>query len=93
MFLNDVNAQQPFEIHFSLGHAQVNFWQYDIGFVPPHNQWAEYVISLSSSLNWTQIIGTGSFANALMNVDRFHFRHDLAPYMQSPDAVARSWRK
>ena len=89
LWLNDVNVQDPLEMHFSLGRAPAfpdagNFWQYNVGFIPPAGQWNEFVVDLTSA-NWTQIIGSGSFANALTTVTRIHIRHDLAPYQKTPD--------
>ena len=83
----------PLEIHFSLGRAPLfpdpgNFWQYNVGFIPPPNQWKEFVVDLSSPVDWTQIIGSGSFANALTTVNRVHVRHDQAPFLQAPDPIA-----
>jgi hypothetical protein len=88
VLLNDVNNADVFEIHFSIGHASINFWQYNIGLIPPHNQWGEYVVNLASSANWTQIQGTdGDFTGALQNVDRVHLRHDSAPFLMAPDST------
>lgn len=93
LWLNDVNAPDALEIHFSLGRAPLfpdpgNFWQYNVGFIPPPRQWEEFVVDLSSPMNWTQIIGTGSFADALTSVTRIHVRHDQAPFIKSPDFAA-----
>jgi hypothetical protein len=87
VWLNDVGNDDPVEVHFSIGHAQINFWQYDIAFVPPHNQWAQYVVDLSSDANWTRTQGEGTFVDALASVDRVHWRHDLAPYVMEPDLI------
>jgi len=84
--LNDVGDAQPLEIHFSLGNP-FNLWQYDVGFQPPLHEWQEFTVDLTSPANFTQIIGTASFSQALMNVDRIHIRHDLAPFVQTPDAI------
>ena len=84
--LNDVNAAEPLEIHFSLGNA-FNFWQYNAAFTPPHNAWKEFVVDLRSSTNFTRIIGQGTFEAALQNVDRIHLRHDKSPYLQTPDYI------
>ena len=86
VWLNDVNAADPLEIHFSIGNP-FNFWQYNVGFVPPHNAWQEFVVDLSSSANFTRIIGQGSFEAALQNVDRIHLRHDRAPFAQTPEFI------
>jgi hypothetical protein len=87
LWLNDVGADDPLEIHVSIGIPFTNFWQYDVGFAPPHGQWTEFVVDLSNPANWTQIIGTGTFAQALEAADRLHVRHDLAPFVQQPNAL------
>ena len=84
--LNDVGTSEALSIHFSIGNA-FNFWQYNPGFSPPHNQWAEFVVDLTDAANFTRIIGSGTFTQALSNVDRIHFRHDLAPYLQTPNSI------
>jgi hypothetical protein len=83
--INDVGADQPLEIHFAIGNG-ANFWQSTAGFSPPEGAWGEMTIDLTAE-NFTQIIGTGTFDAALQNVDRIHFRHDLAPFTQEPDPI------
>jgi hypothetical protein len=85
--LNDVGADQALEIHFSIGNRN-NFWQYDTGFLPPNGSWAEFTVDLTNAANFTQTHGTGSFTDALANVDHVHFRHDVAPYALNPDQIA-----
>ena len=87
LWLNDVEADDPLEMHFSIGIEQANFWQYDVAFLPPHGQWAEFVVDLSSPTNWTQTIGPGTFAAALQGVTAAHVRHDHAPFIQEPDFI------
>jgi hypothetical protein len=86
--LDDVGNPDALEIHFGLGRGvsqtSPNFWQYNVGFIPPHDAWGEYVVDLTSA-NWTQIHGTGTLANALQDVETIHLRHDLAPFTSSPD--------
>ncbi len=86
LWLNDVNLANSLEIHFSIGQ-NTNLWQYNQGFVPPHNAWAQFSVDLSAPTGFTQIIGTSAvtFAQALAAVEVVLVRHDLAPYMQSPD--------
>ena len=94
LWLNDVGNPNPFEIHFGIGHGpnvsdpNGNFWQYNIGFIPPSNAWQEFVVDLSPSANWTQTIGVGAFTAALQTVDRIHLRHDKAPFIGPPDPIA-----
>jgi FlgD Ig-like domain len=87
IWLNDVGTDDPLEMHFVIGKAFTNVWQYNIAFLPPLHQWAEFVVDLSSSANWTQTQGAGTFAQALQDVDRVHVRHDKAPFVQGPDPL------
>lgn len=87
VWLNDVDTDDPLEIHFLIGVAQSNIWQYNVGFLPPENAWGQFLVDLSSSVNWTRTQGTGTFTAALQNVDRVLWRHDLAPYVQTPDNI------
>ncbi len=84
LWLNDVGADDPLEMHFSVG-TFTNLWQYNPGFLPPHGQWAEYVVDVTNAANWTRIVGTSTFANALLAVEVVHVRHDHAPFVQNPD--------
>lgn len=84
--LNDVDTDDPLEIHFAIGNG-ANFWHYDVAFLPPNGRWGEFVVDLSNPGTWTQIIGTGTFAQALQTVDRVHLRHDKAPFAQVPDPL------
>jgi hypothetical protein len=86
VWLNDVNTDEPLEVHFSLGTFN-NFWQYNEAFEPPSNAWAEFTVDLTDASKFTQIIGTLSFDSALQGVDRIHVRHDLAPYVQTPHII------
>lgn len=85
VWLNDVGTANPLEIHFSIGNGG-NFWQYNPGFVPPHNSWAQFTVNLTAS-SFTQITGAGTFAQALAAVDRAHFRHDKSPFILTPDVI------
>ena len=87
LWLNDVGNDDPLEMHFSVGQV-TNLWQYNVGFLPPHNQWAEFVVDLSNAANWTRIVGaTGTFAGALAEVEVVHVRHDNAPFVQNPNPL------
>ncbi len=86
LWLSDVGADQGLEIHVSIGN-QTNLWQYNPGFLPPGGSWGEYVVDLTNAGAFTQIIGAGTFADALHQADRLLVRHDLAPYFQSPDLL------
>ncbi|MFI5371251.1 MAG: FlgD immunoglobulin-like domain containing protein [Candidatus Eisenbacteria bacterium] len=88
--LDDIGNADPLEIHFAIGNGNDgNFWQYNTGFIPPHDAWTEFTVDLTSATGFTQIINMtgGTFDAALQNVDRVLIRHDLAPYSQSPDPI------
>ena len=89
LWLDDVNQQDTLEIHFALGDGLGgNFWQCNTGFVPPHNQWAPFVVDLTETGNFSPIgSASGTFASALQTVDRILVRHDKAPFMKAPDTV------
>lgn len=87
--LNDVDAPQAFSIHFLItGGVPETTWQYNAGFTPPNNQWQRYSVDLADEANWTRTSGTNTFTQVLNDVTRIHFRHDLPPYAQFPDAIA-----
>ncbi len=86
--LNDVGADQNLEIHFCIGNVN-NFWQYDVGFIPPNGAWSEFTVNLADSANFSHIIsfdGTG-YRFALATADRVLIRHDTTPYVQTPNAI------
>jgi hypothetical protein len=85
VWLNDVNAEDAIEMHLAIGDGTFNFWQYNVGFLPPLHAWGEYVVDLSSGANWTQIRGSGTFESALTAVDRVHIRHDPPPFAMIPN--------
>ena len=84
--LNDVNGDDPLEMHFAIGNG-LSFWEYDPAFIPPEHAWGYFTVDLTTPGNWTQTIGvpTDPFFSALQEVDRIHIRHDRAPYVQRPD--------
>ena len=84
LWLNDVGADDFFEMHFALG-TDTNFWLYTVGYTPPEGEWAEFVVDLTDVGNWTRTIGLGTFPAALSAVSNILIRHDLAPYIQAPD--------
>lgn len=86
-YLNDVNNAQTLEIHFGIGNGS-NFWQYNTGFAPPLHAWTQFTVDLSTGTGWTRTIGSGTFAAALMAVDRILIRHDRFPFQQTPDFIA-----
>jgi len=87
-WLNDVGNANPLAIHVGIGRAFGNFWLTRNPIFPPHNAWQEYTILFNNPADWVQIAGSGTFNEALTQVDRLLFRHDLAPYTMTPDAIA-----
>ncbi len=91
--LSNLATNDPIEIHFGIGRdihsfpVTANFWQCNIGFIPPVGVWKQFDVDLTLPGNFTQTIGTGTFANALQNVLKINLRHDLAPFLQTPDFV------
>jgi hypothetical protein len=85
--LNDVDDDQPFEIHVSIGNP-ANLWQFDPGFAPPENGWQEFTVDLRDSTAFTQIIGSDSWSAMLHEVNIVLVRHDLAPFVQDPDDLS-----
>jgi hypothetical protein len=89
-WLDDVGNPEPLEMHFAIG-SDINLWQYDTGFIPPANSWAQFTVDLTSSTGWTHTIAGdpgGTFASALANVARILIRHDHAPFTQAPDEIS-----
>src|SRR5258706_5612230 len=88
--LNNLTTNDPIEIHFGIGRdvhtVSPNFWQYNIGVIPPVNAWKQFDVDLTSA-NFTRIICTGTLDDALKNVQRIHLRHDQAPFAQSPNPI------
>lgn len=86
--LRDVGANQNPEIHFSIGNTS-NFWQSNVGFLPPDGSWSEFTVDLNDSANFTQIVAVDGFGYrmALATCDRVHLRHDKSPFIQTPDGL------
>jgi len=47
----------------------------------------DVTIDLTVAAGFTRIVGSGTFDQALHNVDRILFRHDHAPFVQMPDPI------
>jgi hypothetical protein len=90
VWLSDIGNPNPLEIHFGIGRdiftPGPNVWQYNVGLIPPSGAWGEYVVDLTS-VNWTQVQGSGTFADAVSNVQTIHLRHDVPPFMGNPDPL------
>lgn len=87
-WLRDTGGDDDLEIHAGIGIPFVNFWQSLQGFTPPDGAWQQFSVDLSTPDQWVQIIGAGSFADAIAGSTQLLFRHDLAPYTQFPDPAA-----
>lgn len=89
LWLNDVGADDFFEIHVAVGKFD-NMWQYNTGFTPPEGQWERFVVDLTNEADFTQIIAFGgrTFTDALADADRLLIRHDLPPFMQVPESTS-----
>lgn len=88
VWLNDVDTDDPLEIHLSIGNGN-NFWTRDAAFLPPFRQWAQFTADLDGPAGWTRIIaiGPGTWEEALENADRIHLRHDRPPFVWAPDQI------
>lgn len=86
-WLNDVGEDQNFEIHVGVGTAHVNFWLNTVGLTPPENEWGYFEVDFSNPGEWTQIMGSGTFEDALASSNRLLFRHDTPPFEQHPSHI------
>ena len=87
LWFNDIEIDDALELHLLIGNG-TNFWQRNAGFLPPHDAWAEFVVDLDGPTGWTRTHGlSGTFQEALQTADRIHVRHDLAPYVMSPNPI------
>lgn len=85
LWVKDVSGAGGLQLHLALGN-QGNFWQCNLGVDAAADRWKLYVVDLVEA-NFTQIVGSGTFTNALSNVDRVLVRHDVAPFVQNPDLI------
>ncbi|NOT34842.1 MAG: hypothetical protein HOP12_11825 [Candidatus Eisenbacteria bacterium] len=89
MSLSDLGTSDAFLLHLSVG-SNASLFQHNVGFVPPVSGWAEYVVDLTQPGDFTQIItppGGATLAQALDTVQVVLIRHDLAPYVMSPNTA------
>lgn len=92
-WLNDLGSNDGVEVHVGVGAGAFdpegpNFWQSINGFTPPTDGWQEFSVDFSDASQWVQIIGTGTFADALKRTEKVLFRHDFAPFEQEPNIAA-----
>lgn len=91
LYLNDIEADQAFEIHVLISDVDGpagTTWQYNVGFQPPNGSWQKFTVNVASSVGWTRTRGSASFESVLSNVGFFHIRHDLPPFVASPNSIA-----
>lgn len=84
-WLRDTGGTGNLELHLSIGDG-LQTWQHTAGYLPPIGVWGKHVVNMVES-DFTLIRGSGTFADVMSAADRLHFRHDLAPYGPTPDAV------
>ena len=87
-WLRDVGADDNHEIHVGVGTAFSNFWLSIPGFTPPDGSWQQFSVDITNPSQWVQIIGTGTFQDALAASNRLLFRHDVPPLVQNPNTTA-----
>lgn len=86
LWLNDVGADQPLEIHVMLISGP-DLWIYNTGFLPPEQSWAQFEVDLSSASNFTHVTGSGTFEHALQYMNGVHIRHDTPPFTTAADTI------
>ena len=91
-WLQDIGADDNHEIHVGIGNNTVNFWLSIPGFNPPDGSWQQFSVDITDPSQWVQIIGTGTFQDALATSDRLLFRHDLPPFGADPQRDRRRIR-
>jgi hypothetical protein len=87
-WLRDTGADDNLEIHVGVGAPSSNFWLSIPGFAPPNASWQQFAVDLNNPSQWVQIIGAGTFQNALASSSRLLFRHDVPPLTQFPNPIA-----
>lgn len=84
--LNDVDADDPLEIHVMLVSGS-DLWIYTPGFAPPEHAWGTFTVDLGNAAAFTHVTGTGTWEQALHAVGRIQIRHDSAPFTQPADFI------
>jgi hypothetical protein len=76
-------------MHFCIGNL-FNFWQYDVGFVPPENAWGTFEVDLTrlDALHADhQYRGREFREGDPAGGTQSACAHDRAPYTMSPDVI------
>ena len=87
-YLRDINDPDNLEIRVGVGN-NTNFWVSNDGFIPG-DDWARGSVDVTDASQWTQVIGAGTFADAIANADRLQFRHETLPIADGQDADSAS---
>ena len=87
-WLRDTGANDELEIHVGVGAPFANFWLSIPGFVPPDGSWQKFTVDVTDPGQWVQILGAGTFQDALATSTRLLFRHDTPPLEQNPPMIA-----
>lgn len=87
VWLKDVGTDDALEIHLGVGTSFSNFWFYRPALIPTESDWTEFTIDFTNPADWVRVQGSGTFEDALANVDRIVFRHDLEPIEFFPDII------
>lgn len=87
VWLKDIGADDNLEIHFGVGGAFSNYWISNAGFMPSETEWQEFTVDLSNPADWTQVIGGGTFADAIAATDRILIRYDTPPIDNPPPTI------
>lgn len=81
----DFNDPDNLEIRVGVGNEN-NFWVSNESFIPTAD-WQRGVVDITDASQWTQVRGSGLFADAIENADRLQFRHEVDPISDgSPSA-------
>ncbi|MEM1330967.1 MAG: PEP-CTERM sorting domain-containing protein [Planctomycetota bacterium] len=89
-WLRDLGQQDAAIIRVGLGARQGNFWVSNRSW-DATDDWQRFGVELTDASQWTQIIGSGSFEDALRNADALQFRHAVLPDGRRPDSLAGSF--
>ena len=86
----DTGAPDDAIVRVGIGERRQNFWvsnrSWDLG-----ESWQRFAVDLTDETQWTQVIGGGSFEDALRNTDVLQVRADAIVNSAAPDAVSGSF--
>lgn len=85
--LKDVGTDEDFEIRFGVGSAFSNFWVSSAFLNPSETEWETLSVDITDASGWVQVLGSGTFEDAIAASDRILIRHDLAPVANPPEDI------